>query len=220
MTWSHIFSSMFWKDLSRRIPALAIRMWMVPKASRPALTIASPSSAEQTAATAFPPTGCKRFVRCMELEGNRVSAGDKRQHTSFDFLDDLGGSLFAHVVDNDVGAKFCKHQRVASSETSPSAGDDDSLALEVDLFGTLRVGGQFLRLLEPSLWLVNGPNTFLSQCACGRAVTRTRSTYQHVSVLRVDRVFSLVKVLDLGPFRGDSRGGERVVSGVPDGACC
>ena len=43
------------KDLSRRIPALATRTWTAPKASNAALTIASPSSAEQIAAVALPP---------------------------------------------------------------------------------------------------------------------------------------------------------------------
>ena len=42
-------------DLSLKIPALATKMWTPPKASKAALTRASPSSAEHTAAVALPP---------------------------------------------------------------------------------------------------------------------------------------------------------------------
>lgn len=55
ITASHSASDMAVKDLSRKIPALATRICTPPKASSAALMIASPSSAEQTAAVAFPP---------------------------------------------------------------------------------------------------------------------------------------------------------------------
>lgn len=42
-------------------------------------------------------------------------------------------AFLAHVVDHNVGAKSCVHQRVYASKTIASTGNDDSLAVEPNL---------------------------------------------------------------------------------------
>lgn len=54
-TRSHSCSVIAWKDLSRMTPAFATSTWTAPYFSKAIWTILSPSSAEQTAAAAFPP---------------------------------------------------------------------------------------------------------------------------------------------------------------------
>lgn len=88
----------------------------------------SPSSAEQTAATAFAPTDCETRTH-----------GQVRPLTCFDLFDNLVGVVLAHIVDDDIRTQLSEHQSVASTETSASAGNNDRLAFEVDLLA-LRVG--------------------------------------------------------------------------------
>lgn len=131
------------KDLSLRIPAFATKMCTPPNFSRATLTIPSPSSADATAAAAFPPAM------------NKVSSVSPRKQaqkpTLGNFVNHGVGTFFAYIVDNDVGTKPGKHMRIHTSQPSASTGDDHSLAVEPHLRLGLGVRWQSLCLLQVTL---------------------------------------------------------------------
>ena len=71
-----------------------------------------------------------------------------------DLVDDTGSTLFRYIVDDDVGTEFGVHESVRSAEASTSTGDDNSLAIEADFGGGLRVGGELLGSLEFTLGIM------------------------------------------------------------------
>jgi hypothetical protein len=47
-----------------------------------------------------------------------------------DFLDHRLGSFLGHIVDDNIGAEFPKHQGVASAKSGSSTSNDNRLVLE------------------------------------------------------------------------------------------
>ena len=93
--------------------------------------------------TIFGGTSCSdSFSASCTLDTGRCTTRVKL--TSLDLIDDLGCILLAYIVDDNVGAKLSEHEGVASAKTGTSSSDDDSLSLELDLLGTLRVGRHLL----------------------------------------------------------------------------
>jgi len=142
MTASHSCSVMDWKDLSRRIPALAINTWTPPNFSRATATIFSPSSAEHTAAAALPPA--IHAIRS-NVKGLRV------KHTLGDLIHNGVGTLFRDIVDDNVRAETRIHEGVCASKTSTSTGDDDSLTVEADLGSGLSIRRELASSLKFAL---------------------------------------------------------------------
>jgi hypothetical protein len=69
--------------------------------------MASPSSADEIAAAAFPPA--------MHTVSGESPRKQSQKPTLGDFVNNGIGTFCAHIVDNDVGTKFGKHVRVRTS---------------------------------------------------------------------------------------------------------
>ena len=138
MTSSHSFSVMAVKDLSLRMPAFATRTCTPPNFSRATLTIPSPSSAEAIAAAAFPPA--------MKTVSSFSPCKQAQKPTLGNFVYHSVGTLFAYIVDDDVGTKPGKHMRIHTPQPSASTCDDHSPAVEPHLRLGLGVRRQRLRL--------------------------------------------------------------------------
>lgn len=92
--------------LSRRMPALLMRMVTVPKLSTAVLMTASPSVTDEVLMTALPPAGCV-------FEQGLFTQEATPEHTADDFIDDLLGSCTIEVVDDDVGSSRGEQERIS-----------------------------------------------------------------------------------------------------------
>ena len=131
-------------DLSLKIPALATKMWTPPKASKAALTRASPSSAEHTAAVALPPADG------LLSAGNSVY-GSSSPRTSENLVNDSLGVLLAHIIHDHVGSQSCQQQRIRSTETGSGTCDDCRLSVVPNLRRSLPVWRSISRGLQFAL---------------------------------------------------------------------